>query len=279
MIESAKPRSRGPRLPEVNVPGVTVEIGGIPIFLKGGDSDFCDLIERRYAGFVNAKATPEFEFEFELDSPAEPSDEDARVFKKGFVWFFQRGDFRAAWDMRSRRGRVQQSPNPYSLDAVLRIAHSLVLADEGGFLLHAASAIRNGRAFLFSGVSGAGKTTMARLAPPDVNLLTDEISYVRRGESGYCAFGTPFAGELARAGENLSAPVDTLYFLVQGKENKIEPIGQGDAARALLRHILFFAHDGELVRQVFDAALRFVSSVNVAKLVFTPDARAWEMVR
>jgi hypothetical protein len=271
-------RPEDARLSE-NVQGVTVEIGGIPISLKGGDSDFCGLIERRYAGFVNPGAKPEFEFEFDLDLPTEPSDEDARVFKQGFVWFFQRGDFRAGWDVRSRRGWVRQSPNPYSLDSVLRIAHSLVLADEGGFLLHAASAIRNGRAFLFSGVSGAGKTTMARLAPPDANLLTDEISYVRRCESGYRAYGTPFAGELARAGENLSAPVDTLYFLVQGRENRVEAITQADAVRSLMRHILFFAHDRELVRSVFDAALRFVSSVHVAKLVFTPDARAWELVR
>jgi ABC-type multidrug transport system ATPase subunit len=63
---------------------------------------------------------------------------------------------------------IEQTINPFSLDSVLRILHTLLLAREGGFLLHASSAIRNGSAFLFSGVSGAGKTTMARLAPPDV---------------------------------------------------------------------------------------------------------------
>jgi hypothetical protein len=38
---------------------------------------------------------------------------------------------------------------------VLRIVHSLIQAQAGGFLLHSASAIRNGKAFLFSGISGA----------------------------------------------------------------------------------------------------------------------------
>jgi len=71
---------------------------------------------------------------------------------------------------RTGRGRVRQNANPYSLDSVLRILHSLILAERGGFLLHAASAICNGRAYLFSGVSGAGKTTMTRLAPPDITL-------------------------------------------------------------------------------------------------------------
>ena len=264
---------------ESGIPGVTVDIGGIPILLHSPSGEFSDLVERRYAGFINPDSEPQFELEFHLSPPTAPSDEEARVVKSGSDWLLRRGDFRAQWSVVSRRGQVRQSANPYSLDSVLRIIHSLILADEGGFLLHAASAIRHGRAFLFSGISGAGKTTISRLAPPDADVLTDEISYVRLCGEGYRAYGTPFAGELARSGENLSAPIDTLYFLVQGRDNRVEPLTQNEAARALLRNILFFAHDRELVRCVFDAAMTFVSTVNVAKLVFTPDARAWELVR
>ena len=39
----------------------------------------------------------------------------------------------------------------------MRIVHSLIVAERGGFLLHAASAICEGHAYLFSGVSGAAK--------------------------------------------------------------------------------------------------------------------------
>ena len=104
-----------------------------------------------------------------------------------------------------------QNSNPYSLDSVLRILHSLILAERGGFLLHAASAICNGGAFLFSGVSGAGKTTMTKLAPPDVTLLTDEISYLRPNGSGIRRSALP-------SRENWPNPVKTaprrspLYF-------------------------------------------------------------------
>ena len=131
--------------------------------------------------------------------------------------------------------------------------HTLILAPEGGFLLHSAGAIRNGRAFLFSGVSGAGKTTISRLAPPDVTLLTDEVSYIRLGPDGYRACGTPFAGELARVGENCSAPIGCLFFLKQGPENKIEPVAKTDAIRRLMRNILFFAEDPNLVQSVFQS--------------------------
>jgi hypothetical protein len=131
---------------------------------------------------------------------------------------------------------------------------------------------------LFSGVSGAGKTTIAKLAPPDAALLTDEISYVALQDGRYTAVGTPFYGELARAGENLRAPIECVYLLAKGPENKIEPLGGTDAVRGLLGNILFFARDPEFVKLVFDAAFDFVSRVPVHRLTFVADARVWELI-
>jgi hypothetical protein len=278
-IQTTTELLQGPRRLSQASQSVTVEIGDVPILLRPSDSKFCDVLEERYAGFLNPDSNPACRFEIQLDPKGRPSDEDSRVTRQGDLWSFQRGDFRATWNPRAGRGRIEQCPNPYSIDAVLRITHSLVLAEEGGFLVHAASAIRGGGAYLFAGVSGAGKTTMARLAPPDVTVLTDEISYVRRIGNRYKAYGTPFAGELARVGANTSAPLETLYLLVQGPENRIKAVPKIEAARALMRHVLFFAEEKEMVSRVFDSVLEFVSRVEVAQLVFTPDARAWELIR
>jgi len=256
-----------------------VQIGGIPIQLKTNNPSFRRLIEERYAGFLSPAAQPACRFKIQLTSDdAHRGDQDARVFRIGSAWSLERGDFRAELDMRRRAGWIRQSCNPYSLDSVLRITHSLLLAMKGGFLLHAASAVRNGHAFLFAGVSGAGKTTIVRHAPADATVLTDEVSYVRQVGLGYEACGTPFAGELARSGANLSAPLHTVFFLEKAQANTIQPIGPRDAARALLRHILFFAEDADLARAVFDSAVEFVSRVHTARLAFRPDASIWELV-
>jgi hypothetical protein len=247
-----------------------------------GDSDFLAMLRDRYAGFVpefRQSADTEIEFDIEISHTAFPEpDADVRVTQRSGRWLMERGDFRAEWEPASRRGLIRQSANPFSIDAVLRIAHTLMLARQGGFLLHSASAIRNGKAFLFAGVSGAGKTTISRLAPADVTLLTDEISYVRLRGSGYVAFGTPFTGELAKLGANVSAPISALYLLAQGPENRIDPVAPGEAARSLLANQLFFAGDEGLVQSAFQAAIEFVSRVPVSRLTFMPDARVWELI-
>ena len=65
---------------------------------------------------------------------------------------------------------------------------------------------------------------------------------------------------------------------MQGRENRTKALAKIDAARALMRHILFFAEEKETVARVFDSVLEFVSRIEVAQLVFTPDSRAWELI-
>lgn len=265
---------------EVERLSLMIEIGGMPVRVNTTDADFLAMLQDRYSGFCRSSEEAEIEFDVELVEPgfADPEAEVRVAYRRG-RWSLTRGDFRAEWEPGARRGWIRQSANPYSIDAVLRIVHTLALARQGGFLLHSASALRNGKAFLFAGVSGAGKTTISRLAPPDVTLLTDEISYVRKGDGSYVAFGTPFTGELAKLGENVSAPVAALYLLAQGPANRVDPVAPAEAARSLLANVLFFAEDEALVQAAFHSAFEFVSRVPVARLTFVPDARVWELMR
>lgn len=308
---------------------LTLDIGAMPIVVRTGDARFVRMIEERYGEFVNAhRADAVAKLDVEVVESARlvaddseswvDADSDARVHVQDGFWIMERADFRAEWNPQSCHGCVRLAAHPYALDGVLRILHSLILARAGGFLVHAASAVRNGRAFIFAGVSGAGKSTLARLAPPDVTLLTDEISYVRQVRGGSCqgpgaspraqilvesdgwrlaptidaltpdtwnlasafqAFGTPFAGELARLGQKMEAPVAALLLLAQGAENRIESLSAAEAARQLLRHVLFFSHDDELVAMVFATVCEFVKCVPVGRLTFAPDTRVWELMQ
>jgi hypothetical protein len=259
---------------------VVIKIGGIPIALKTSDSEFIDILHTRFSDYFSADKNPEYIFDVDLVVPPGlfDVDADAEVWVEDGEWRMQRGDFRASWNPQTRQGSILQAPNPYSIDSVLRIVHTLVLARSNGFLLHASSGVRNGRAYMFSGLSEAGKTTMASLAPPDVDLLTDEASYVRKVDGVYMAYGTPFAGEFGRQGKNIAAPIAAVYLLEKSAENRIDPIAPTEAIRRLMRNVLFFAHDAKLVQMVFESVCAFVAEVPVLQLSFFPDQRVWDLI-
>jgi hypothetical protein len=263
---------------------VTITIGGLPIVIRCARREFIAMLEVRYGNFIATSQAGSLRpagirLEVDLVPPLPLSeDQQLHVIYESGRWLMRRGDFLARWDPAARRGFVRQAAYPYAIDSVMRIIHSLVLARGGGFLLHSASAVRGGRAFLFAGVSGAGKTTISRLAPPDAALLSDEISYVRRVGDEYHAFGTPFAGELGIAGENIAAPIGALFLLDKGPRNSATPIAPGPALRSLMRNVLFFANDHCLAGQVFATACDFVARVAVHRLTFRPEPDVWSLV-
>ena len=269
-------------------PGTIIEIAGESVLLRSHDPILRSAIENRYSDFIipAPRQTP-VELTVDIDAAQFPAPGAPGRMKGNQViagwsdgkWRFERYDFRAEWNPQTRTGSICQS-NPIisSTDSAVRMLHSILAVAAGGFLLHAASAIRNGHAFIFTGVSGAGKSTISGLMPQDVQLLTDEISYVRPDGQGFRAFGTPFMGNLGAPGKNVSAPLKALYLLAKGPENKIEAVSQKKATTALLRNVLFFAKDPELVGVVFETICRLVSSVPVYRLAFVPTSEVWELI-
>jgi hypothetical protein len=119
---------------------------------------------------------------------------------------------------------------------------------------------------------------MTRLAPADDASDRRDLVRVRRRRRVW-AYGTPFAGELAKLGENVKAPIAAIYLLAQGREHRVDEIPRAEALRALMHDVLFFAEDSELVQRVFLAACALVDRVPVRRLTFLPDAGVWELIQ
>ncbi|MGA2347275.1 MAG: hypothetical protein ABSF93_14780, partial [Candidatus Sulfotelmatobacter sp.] len=129
---------------EVERLSLVIEIGGMPVRVHTTDPAFLRTLRDRYNGFVTsaeraggseipAERVAEIDFDVEL-TPKRFADPDAvvRVTQHRGRWTLERGDFRAEWEPASRTGTIRQTANPYSIDAVLRIVHTLVLARQGG---------------------------------------------------------------------------------------------------------------------------------------------------
>ena len=94
---------------------------------------------------------------------------------------------------------------PGVLENFLRPLVAHLALDHGGVLLHSVGVLHRERAFLFSGRSNAGKTTLARkAAAAGYRVLSDDINLVSEVNGGFWAHKVPFTGEFGHQIENLS---------------------------------------------------------------------------
>jgi len=100
--------------------------------------------------------------------------------------------FSLSLDLLNQKGEAQIL-TPRDHENLQRFLYFFSFLACDSLLLHASSLVRRGRAFVFPGVSGAGKTTIVRHSP-GMPVLSDEISAVRLSpeDQPVRAYGTPF---------------------------------------------------------------------------------------
>jgi len=167
--------------------------------------------------------------------------------------------------------------NPYTLDCLLRILLTWMLLPRTGFLLHAATVIRDDRAYLFTGKSGAGKSTVASLAPGG-SVLTDELSLVRREDGVWRAYGTPFWGEFCAGDSNTSAPIAGIFRLVQAEENRVTPLRTVEFLRAMIGNVLFFSRQPADSQRLLNIVSLAAQELRGYTLEFRKDRTFWEVL-
>jgi hypothetical protein len=177
---------------------------------------------------------------------------------------------------RSEGRVVIKSPLRYPLDQLL-LAYAL--AGRGGFILHCAGIIYDGRMWLLAGRSGAGKSTSSRLllGREGVELVSDDRIVVRRTDAGIYAYGTPWPGDAGIA-VNRCAPLGGILFLEKSSDNRIESIAERDAFERLMPVASVPWYEPELLPNVLDFCGEVVAGVPVHQLSFRPDGEATDVL-
>jgi hypothetical protein len=242
-----------------------LSIGCLPFRLQMADEHLFDAASERYSAFSNAHGVAPLTIA--LNEPI------AHQFEADFGYDFEGAALRAS----SNGIHFHGVRNPYALDSLLRVLLSWKLLGHHGFLLHAATVVRDGRAYVFTGRSGAGKSTVASLSPSGT-VLTDEISLLRRENGGWRAYGTPFWGEFRAAGSNTSAPVAGIFRLLQAPENRVTPIRPVTLLRSILPNVLFFSSEAQANRSLLEILTRAVKVIPGYNLEFRKNATFWEVL-
>jgi hypothetical protein len=191
----------------------------------------------------------------------------------------RRWDFQVRLAGRSSRGRITYhgtgrcEASPFAVDCVLRVLFATLLPRVGGMLIHGCGLRHAAIGVVFPGVSGAGKTTLARKAPDADDVLSDELVAVRRLDDGWRVSGTPFWGDFARGGISMrSWPLRTVGFLNQAREVAMTPITSSDATLRLLGCFLSFATDRASVERSLALAVRLCEEVRSVEANLTRTA-------
>jgi len=218
-------------------------------------------------------------FDLSFDNMGDLSRIEVKRISTGDDYIIRRKDnpFVAMVNTLSRKALVKMWDSEYCFDSFLRIFYSLILADEGGLLLHASSTSDRGRANVFFGPSGSGKTTVARLSQ-DRTVLTDELAIIKPWDGKYQVYGTPFWGEFTPGRSNAQAELNGLYSLKKDQRNSIVPLDKIRAVMDLYRCVLFFSDDSQLLSRILDTCCAVVDKVPIYELHFRQDPSFWEVL-
>jgi hypothetical protein len=169
-------------------------------------------------------------------------------------------------------------PLQYPLDELLMIH---VLAQGKGVEVHGCGLLdANGRAYLFAGQSGAGKSTMARLWAdrPGTRLLSDERIVLRTDGDRIVAYGTPWQGD-AHFASPASGELAVLFFLQHAGRHAVAPAVASRAAARLFSCSFLPFHSADAVERTMAAVAQVARRTRCYDLSFAPDRSLVDFVR
>jgi len=168
-------------------------------------------------------------------------------------------------------------PLRYPLGEVLMIN---LMARGRGVLLHACAVKDAGKGLIFAGVSGGGKSTMARLwrTQDDAVVLSDDRVILRKRDGRYWLFGTPWHGD-AHAASPLAVQLDEIFILKHAPENQIVHLKPLEAATQLFVRAFPTIWDQEGVDFTLGFLNDLVQSVPCYELGFVPDHSVLDFLR
>jgi hypothetical protein len=162
------------------------------------------------------------------------------------------------------------TPFRYPLDQAIMM--HLLLRFQGA-LVHGAGLVKNGVGVVCVGKSGAGKSTISRVAVEGGwRALSDDRIIIRRVGGEWRMFGTPWPGDCGYA-RNESARLTALCILSQDPESALAPLNAGHMFARLIPTVSLPMYDKDLVTQYFAILDRLLREVLFYDLQFTPDER------
>ena len=255
---------------------LTISIGGIAVGLHSDQVNVREQYSRYYGAFISG-VTPITELELNILGREETWNQEF-LLDNGIV-LLNTPAVVGKIDCNKQKNVVTINSSSLfeTVDYMLRVVFAVLLFREGGLLLHAAGLKKNGNGYLFTGHSGTGKSTVARLSG-DALVLNDDLVTLLPSKLGWVVHGTPFWNPTQTKPNPCSALLKGIYALVQDEQVFIEQLSHGMALAELITNVPVLTQDPGLSGQVMERCSEIIKRVTPVRLHFFPDDSFWRLI-
>ncbi len=271
----------------------TLMIGQSPILIEGLDRSRSAELGRRWGGFLRRTAPAPASVTVRLfcggpgvwlDEPRPGENYRVELVSAGAERLVSSYHFAIAAGPGPRAWSVAITDDPSEpleriLDNVLRFVVAHLAASSGGFALHAAGVLRDGRAYLFAGPSRAGKSTVLRLLGPETSL-GDDLALVLPDGERWSAPALPFDNSERAPAQPPPGlyPVAGIWRLYQSTTTRVERPAPDRAIASLVGCAAQPWTMPELSQALLAQAGSYVARGGFHHLHFTRDAELWSVL-
>jgi len=266
----------------------------LALLLRGLPDDLAGFMRQRYGSYVSdlvdAEAadlvvdastdpTPYF-----IEPPSEPEFNPVWIACDGTLVRY-RGYILAGWfDTRARRGAVvlgtgTHEPAPRALENYIRCAVAWCAAERGGALVHGASAVRDGKGYLFFGESGAGKSTLSEVNRRAAVVSDDLSLLLPRTGGGLDLVGSPFRGTYEGGDPVVGRfPLAAAFRIVKAPQAAVRPARRAVIFGQLVGNLAFVAEAFGSRPDLFERVEHAFAGVPLHHLEFRKDDSYWDAI-
>jgi hypothetical protein len=175
--------------------------------------------------------------------------------------------------------RGSYEPAERAAENYIRAAVAWQAASRGGALVHAASAVWQGKGFLFYGESGAGKSTLSA-ANRRGRVVSDDLTLVLPDRAGRPEIvGSPFRGTYEEGEQVVGQfPLAAGFRIIQDRAAAVRQVPRVRAMAELVGNLPFVAEAFGRRSDLFDRLSRTFERVPLAHLHFCKDDSYWDAI-
>lgn len=143
-------------------------------------------------------------------------------------------------------------------------------------MIHGSGISDGGKGRIFTGVSGQGKTTMAKLwFDAGAEVLNDDRLIVRKDGNAYTVYNTP----MFYVDQPRRSKLDAIYSIYHSAENRLTRLEGAEAISAISPNLIQHGYSSELINHHLNFVSEIIEQVPVFKLGFLPDKRVTQELR